>query len=155
MPDHNGVQDMCSLKALSPYEQLIGDEPCRSLFSEYKISLPKVESKRDSKSGSGTLNSKKLDVGNILSVELQKQCIIINLKSSKNFTTKVTHLVKMVLRYETSLTMSLIALKKVLNTEIVHSSGKKNHYLTCSRNLVALVFLHRFVTWICLYLNLL
>ena len=48
---------MCTLTSLSPYQQLLGDEPCRSLFAEYKIDLPKT-----SGHGSATKNSNKLKV---------------------------------------------------------------------------------------------
>ena len=52
---------MCTLTAKTPYEQLHGTEPCRSLFSQYKINLPKS----DTEHGSVTLNSNRLDVSDL------------------------------------------------------------------------------------------
>ena len=53
---------MCTLTARTPAEQLYGAEPCRSLFAEYTISLPKIGADHPSNSGTATKNSKLLDV---------------------------------------------------------------------------------------------
>ena len=55
---------MCTLANQAPIEQLYGTEPCRSLFSQYTVNLPKT----DKKQGSITKNSKKLDVSIFVSL---------------------------------------------------------------------------------------
>ena len=57
-PSNGNGRDMCTLASQAPIEQLYGTEPCRSLFSQYTVNLPKT----DSEQGSITKNSKHLDV---------------------------------------------------------------------------------------------
>ncbi len=57
-PDINKAKEMCTASAATQLESIIGGVPCRSLFSEYTISLPKNDLHHESV----TLNNKNLNV---------------------------------------------------------------------------------------------